>query len=110
MEIQNKWEEFKNENCYDFQPDKIRAHKVKIKEAFKRWKDTFMEQFEILTYKLKLNAKNILWKYSIFPREPFENGEIVSVFRRLVKNNELERVYKIIKDDPLIVFQMDEMH
>ena len=69
-----------------------------------------MEQFEILTYKLKLNAKNILWKYSIFPREPFENGEIVSIFRRLVKNNELERVYKIIKDDPLIVFQMDEMH
>ena len=52
---------------------------------------------------------DLLRDYTLFPKGPFERGN-VRQFIKFVKHNNLEEVYKMIKLDPLIVFQYDDMY
>ena len=46
----------------------------------------------------------------MFPKEPFEKGDVVKVFLRRVKNNDLEAIHKMLWFDPLLVYQTDDMY
>ena len=54
-------------------------------------------------------SSEVLLERSLFPSEPYEHGE-VKQFIREIKYGRLDLVEKMIKDDPLLVFQYDDMH
>lgn len=108
-QTQMKWQEVKDEYCQDFEAEKREMRRLKVRENFRNFIKNFLEQYEIITQKLKINP---MWlrEYSLFPLEPFEKGEIVRTFLRLVKCGDLVQVDRLIKQDPELVFQFDEMN
>jgi len=98
----------KGEFCHDFEAEKQKEKKLRIKENLKKFCRNFIEQYEILTQKMKVHPR-LLRNYKLFPIEPFERGD-VPTFLKHCKQNKLEDVSRMLKLDPLMVYQFDEMH
>ena len=80
-----------------------------MRDNFRMFIKNFLEQYEIITQKMKINPM-YMREASLFPLLAFQKGEIVHTFLRFVKFGNLEQVDKLIRQDPELVFQFDEMH
>ena len=87
----------------------MQKRKDQTTERLKKFCKNFLEQYEILTQKMKIPAQ-YLRDYNLFPKEPFEAGNSVSVFLKHVKSGNLVQVHKMIEGNALLVFQFDELH
>ena len=109
QEKQDMWLQVKAEYCQDFETEKAKIQKERIRANLRRFCKSFLEQFEILTHKMKMNPL-YLRENKLFPNNPFEKGDCVRIFLKHVKSNNLKAVDKMLQNDPMLVFEYDEMN
>ena len=47
--------------------------------------------------------------FSIFPSVPYQKGNLARDFIQAVKNNKIEQVEMLLKEDPMLVYEYDDM-
>ena len=87
----------------DYEGEREQKRKDQTTERLKKFCKNFLEQYEILTQKMKIPAQ-YLRDYNLFPKEPFEAGNSVNVFLKHVKSGNLLQVHKMIEGNALLVF------
>ena len=106
-DFKKKWENIKDSCLYDFAAEKERKRKERLNKNKKDFCRNFLEHFQILKYQMKMSPKHIPSTF-LFPKEAFERANSTR-FLRLVRQNNLRAVSKMLQVDIRLVYQFDEM-
>lgn len=103
-----KWQQVQYNFCIDFASQRIQKERQERSKRFKLLIQDIIEQSKLIRDRRFPLDLDFVRESGLFPTEPYQRGEVKN-FLRQVKLGNLLAVANMVKKDPLIVFQFDEM-